>query len=952
MTPEPPEHHRKRESRREAARRLAERRERALRGERGQASASDEDALEAARSGGSLGDEGLTDEGLAEGAAHTHHFSHGQDASGRRRRRVPRWLKIVLLSALVVFVALGAFALIKLDQLSRGLPDIGNVNAVSSFETTRIFDSKRRQIVSLASEGNRVVIPESKIPKVMRNAVVAVEDKRFYSHPAVDIWGIVRAVWTDFVRHSVVQGGSTITQQYVKIAYFSQQRTLTRKIREVLLAYRLEKKYSKDQILDKYLNTIYFGEGAYGLEAASETFFGVHAQSLSLPQAALLAGVIRSPAHYNPFNHPQSARERRALVLSLMADQGYITKEEAAAAATSPLPKAKKVMLRSGIAPHFIDYVTQRLVALVGEHAAYTGGLKVYTTLDLDLQKAAVKAIADALPDKKDPSASLVALDPKTGNVLAMVGGRDYATQQYNVATQGHRQAGSSFKTFVLAAAVSSGISPDQYFNSDSPQSFDITGGPVWKVSNYEGSGNGYIPLTDATAHSVNCAYANLMMDVGPKKVVATAKAMGITTPLNADPAIALGGLREGVNTMEMASAYGALADQGTAVTPHAIAKIVQADGTAVPLSRPKKRKALDPGVAYLVTKTLQGVIAFGTGVNADIGRPEAGKTGTTQNYADAWFVGYVPQMSTAVWVGYPEAKVPMRDVHGIKVTGGSFPAKIWAAFMRRALDGKPAPDFKEPAGAIVTRKIDPITGYLASPFCPTVVDAEYVKGLAPTEVCPVHTNMVMPKLVGLTQTAALALLKPLGIEASVTVVGSSAPKGQVVGQSPAAGSKAKRGLVAKIDVSDGKGAPSATTTTVGPPVTVPSVVGLSLAEAKTQLSAAGFHYTVTYQSSTKPSGTVLSTDPTGGSRAPKGSTIKVFASGAQQVVSVPDVAGMTAGAAQAALSAAGFSPVAQDANATESQGKKHGTVVRQSPAAGSLAPKGSTVVIYVAIKT
>jgi membrane peptidoglycan carboxypeptidase len=562
------------------------------------------------------------------------------------------------------------------------------------------------------------------------------------------------------------------------------------------------------------------------------------------------------------------------------------------------------------------------------------------------------EAIKAELDEPDDPSASLVALDPNSGAVMVMIGGREYKTQQYNMATQGHRQAGSAFKTFVLSAAVDSGVSPDQYFDSDSPASFEVTGAADWKVSNYEGSGDGYISLTDATERSVNVAYANVMMKVGVDRVIQTAKAMGITAPLNRDPAIALGGLREGVNTLEMASAYGTLATGGMRATPYTIERIIDAEGEVVPLKgtlkRPAKRRALLQAVAALVTDTLEGVIDSGTGTRADIGRPQAGKTGTAQNYVDAWFVGYVPQMSAAVWVGHPKSQVPMRDVHGMRVTGGSFPAKIWARFMEKAMEGMKELDFpKPPDGSIVYETIDPVTGYLASKYCPNTVEARYAKGKAPKTRCPVHEELLVPNVEGMTLEKAQDTLKDAGLESSATVVPSGSPKGQVVDQDPEGGAKAERGLVVKLKVSDGKGVttPGATSTAVS----VPGVTGLTLSAAEAALSKLGLKWSITYVKSSKPRDTVIGSDPPAGTTVKPGSTVLLMVSGAKSVSTVPNVIGLTQGAATSRLEGLGFDVVVETASRQESKGKPKGTVVRQSPSAGATAPQGSSVVIYIA---
>jgi penicillin-binding protein 1A len=619
-----------------------------------------------------------------------------------------------------------------------------------------------------------------------------------------------------------MHGGSTITQQYVKIAIVTDERTIKRKLMEAMLAYRLEKNYTKDQILELYLNTIYFGHGSYGVQTAAQKYFGKNVKDLDLAQCAMIAGVIKSPGRYSPFLDEDAARGRRATVLGQMAELGYATEADADAAAKSDfdLVELKKA---SGKAPYFVEYVKSLLSEEYGSEAVYHSGLRVKTTLDLTMQAAAEKAVANALDKDSDPSASLVAVDPKTGEILAMVGGRDFQTQQYNVAVQGHRQPGSAFKPFVLATALMNNISSESTY-SCGPASFPISGGQTWKVTGASGGRTGAMRLREATEDSVNSVYAAVILDVGAKKVAATAKDMGIATPITAVPAIALGGLKEGVTPLEMASAYGTLANGGINVPAHGILEVKDSSGKTLEVAIPEGTRAIPAAVAYLTTDILKGVISNGTGSRARIGRTAAGKTGTTQQYRDAWFCGYTPDLAASVWVGFADSQKAMLSIHGRKVTGGSFPAEIWAAFMKEALKDTPKSEFKQPAG-LVSTKICLESGQKAGEYCTKTGRGLFLTAHAPG-VCELHKTPIdppVPDLIGMTKEAALSALQKLGIEYKVKEkVYDDVAAGIVAEQTPQAGSETTAKTVVTVVVSKGTAAdkapvPSFTFTPVAP---------------------------------------------------------------------------------------------------------------------------------------
>lgn len=577
-----------------------------------------------------------------------------------------------------------------------------------NIERTGITKTAQRSYI-LAADGtilarlyleNREDTSLANVPEHVQRAFIAIEDERFYDHRGVDYHGIARALLNNIKQHKIVEGGSTITQQYVKNSLGFRDRTFSRKIKEAVLASRLENEYTKKQILEAYLNTIYFGHGAYGIQAASEVFFGKNARNLTLSEGALLAAVTKAPLNFSPYYHQDKAFKRQAVVLDRMANLGLITRVGAEEAKKNH-PRLTPLKTEKVIAPYFVEHVKKLLIKEYGVEKVFKGGLRVHTTLNLRAQRIAEGAIARKLYLKKDPQAALVSIDPKTGHIIAMVGGRDFNNVKYNLATQGKRQPGSSFKIFVLVTALKQGISPDDTFNSSSPQALRISSSglvPPWIVHNCEGHGYGMMPLREATVKSVNAVYANLTMRVGPKEVAKTAKMMGIRTPIRPFPAIGIGGLTIGVSPIEMASAFGTLANGGVHVEPTPIVKIVEPSGKIIMQTRPRTTVAMNKEIAYQAVDIMKGVILRGTATRANIGRPAAGKTGTNGQYRDAWFVGFTPNLATSVWMGYPEAQISMYSVHGSRGFGGIIPASIWNIYMGAMHKGIPVADFPIPA--------------------------------------------------------------------------------------------------------------------------------------------------------------------------------------------------------------------------------------------------------------
>ncbi len=578
------------------------------------------------------------------------------------------------------------------SSIASELPQLEPGNERRAERLGYIYASDGKTVLAvLRGSESRILVESEQIAPVMKQAIVAVEDRRFWEHRGVDIQGMARAVWADLRSQDVVQGGSTITQQFVKNQYTKQERTVSRKLKEAALAWQLEQRWSKDKILTAYLNTIYFGNGAYGIEMASRVYFDKHARELTLPEAALLAGLPASPGAYDPASSPEAAKSRRTTVLRLMLEQGLITPSDYREADESPLPTADEIGLpgSKGRVGYFAEYVKQQLVPYYGSGQVFGGGLKIYTSIDLDLQRIARNSIDQWLKDPNGPTAALVAIDPRDGRVLAMVGGESFRKSQFNLAVQGQRQTGSAFKPFVLTSAVSQGISPQTVFTSE-PTVINL-GDKLWKVSNYEGSYLGRIDLQEAMIQSDNSVYAQLTAQVGPRAVANTAHKLGVTRPLEDYFAIGLG--VEAVSPLEMARAFASLANGGRRVdgsvlgnTPRAVLRVE--DENSADVNDPVERPAVDENDAAIVNSILQRVVSEGTGQRAALDdRPVAGKTGTTENYGDAWFVGYTPQLAVAVWVGYPNRLIPMEtEFKGDPVAGGTFPALIWRSFAKRAL--------------------------------------------------------------------------------------------------------------------------------------------------------------------------------------------------------------------------------------------------------------------------
>ncbi len=564
--------------------------------------------------------------------------------------------------------------------------------------SSQIYDINGNLIKTIHAVENRVPVPISKIPINLQDAFIANEDARFYEHGAIDPIGIMRALWANISHHEITEGGSTITQQLAKNAYLTQDRTFKRKIQEIFLAIQLEHRYTKQEILCMYLNQIYFGQGAYGVEAAAQTYFGKDVSQLDLSECAMLAGIPRSPNYYSPFNNLEAAKKRKTVVLEQMLKHGYITQEQFEQADNEPLHLRSRKKKTDNSASYFISYVVQKLIDKFGADKVYKEGLKIYTTLNMNMQHDAEESIK-ALPNMyrnshglMQPQVALVTLDPHNGYILAMIGGR--GTDEFNRATMAVRQPGSSFKPFVFATAFESGMSPNTTVD-DSPIKIGS-----WQPQNDDRRFRGLVSIRQIATYSINVPTIKLAQAIGIDKVISTAQQLGISTLVLSGPsndrnlATALGGLTRGVTPLEMAAAYSAFDNRGIYIKPTAIIRVVDRNGRTIYENKPEEHQAISENSANLVTSILQDVILHGTGTRANINRPAAGKTGTTDDSENAWFIGYTPNYVTAVWVGCDENR-PMPGMYG-----GTTPAKIWHNFMLKVLNGKPAANFSGEAVA------------------------------------------------------------------------------------------------------------------------------------------------------------------------------------------------------------------------------------------------------------
>jgi penicillin-binding protein 1A len=764
------------------------------------------------------------------------------NGNGNARRRIRR-LRLLAVIAVLGVLGLTAFVFGLVTAIKQEIPKLDPAYQQRLAKNSYFYTGDGKRVLAvLRGDESRVIVKSNEIAPVMKLAIVAIEDRRFYENKGVDLHAILRALWADITRKSFVEGGSTITQQFIKNAYVHSAPSISRKLKEAALAWQLTQRWSKDRILTAYLNTIYFGNGAYGVQQAAVTYFHHGAKTLTLPEAALLAGIPQNPSLYDPVSNPKAAARRRGMVLREMYQQGDITMAERHRAASAALPPPDEVHLpgTQGPAQYFVNYVKQQLVDRCGSSQVFGGGLRVRTTIDLQLQKIARQAINKWLVAPEGPAAALVAIDARSGRVLAMIGGNNFRKNQFNLAVQGERQPGSSFKPFVLASALDDGISPATEFESK-PVAIPYDN-RVWVVHNYEGAYQGRIDLSTATADSDNSVFAQLTALVGPRKVAHTAHQLGVTSPLRSYFSIGLGG--EAVNPLEMARAFSAFANggyriDGSITGDHARA-VTGVDGGSKGCNGDNSvvlHRVLSPRVAAIMNSLLQGVVTSGTGVRAALpdGRPVAGKTGTTENYGDAWFVGYTPQLVAAVWVGYPDRLRPMlTEFHGHPVAGGTFPALIWKSFMERALPYlhddpqpfAPAPDTYGSQQLVVQRegllRLD--NGHCRSPKM-----VVYLPGSTPPQQADCKPNEVeVPDVVGdkLREARARLAAQPLTTKIVYKPAAPRERPGVVLRQYP------RKGTLSSYDK---------VTLVLAKPLhgIVPKVVGLRLPSARARIQDA-----------------------------------------------------------------------------------------------------------------
>jgi penicillin-binding protein 1A len=731
-------------------------------------------------------------------------------------------------------------------------------------ETTKVFAADGSLITTLHAEQDREQVRLSEMAPSLKAAVLAIEDSRFFAHKGVDLRALARALRRHAPAGQVKEGGSTITQQYVKNVLLDPKRTVHRKLREAVLAFQIERTHTKESILEGYLNRIYFGNGAYGVQAAAQLYFGKPASALTLAEGALLAGLIQAPENYDPFTAPDAARARRHVVLARMRELHAAADADVAAADAAPVG----VLTKPADARYPAGYFVERVKRFVLDDARFGAtpaerrrllfeeGLRIRTTVDLGVQQAAEDAVRGVLPNPAtDPSGAVVVLDPRTGFVRALVGGRDFFGREpeakFDLATQGMRQTGSSFKPFVLAEALNQGVSPDNVYEAPTSLTVPMPDGQApWVVNNYEGEGGPPVSLVDATVHSINTVYAQLIQQVGPQKAIDMAHTLGITGPLRPYPSAVLGSNE--ITVLDMASAYSTFAADGMHADPVFVTEITRADGSVLYRRPSTLHRAIPAQIARGVTAILTQVVQRGTGVGAQLGpRPVAGKTGTANEWRDAWFVGYTPDLVAAVWVGFPErlrSMVPPATL--IRVTGGSWPAEIWHRLMERALGDSPMSSFPAP---------DPPTPGPAAALA------------APPPAAP--ATVPLPDVRGQYETQARHVLEAAGFTVQIERRPSrERAAGMVADQTPASGTPVMPGSTVVIGVSSGPPRP----------VVILNTVGMTVDMAARVLQASGLAVEIVVDDppdgGKAAPGRVWKQTPDGGALVDEGQTVRIWA--------------------------------------------------------------------------
>ncbi len=686
-----------------------------------------------------------------------------------RAEGAPRFGTLVrvglFVATITIFFGLG-MGVGLLKYFSAGLPSIAKMELDPPNLVTRIFARDSTLLAELYTE-RRVPVSLDRIPQSLKDALLSVEDRKFYTHWGIDVWGVIRAFYINQLTHSIQQGGSTITQQLARELFLNRERTYSRKIREAILSWEIERAYTKDEILERYFNQIYFGSGAWGIQEAARTYFGKDVSQIDLAESAVLAGLPNAPSRNSPLNNIDAARERRNWVLDCMVETGCLGRAQADSVKALPI-NLSGGRSREWVAPYFVDYVRQLLLQDYAEEDLYRLGLQVYTGLDVRMQKAAEKALEEhiqyieagnirpfnhptrakilekgGIKDNEQPNmdyleGAMLALNPPDGDILVMIGGRSYWESKFNRSVQALRQPGSAFKPFVYTAAIDNGIPACQVVE-DSPISIPQADGTIWRPSNYEGEFLGPITLRTALMKSVNLVAIKTLMTVGAETVAAYARRMGITSKIPPVESMAVGSAD--VYPIELVSAYTTYPNLGVRVGPRAIREIRDSRGNLVRSFQPDREEALSPQTAYIVLSMMRDVVDHGTGYGArqaGFTVPAGGKTGTTNNYTDAWFVGYTPDLVCGVWVGFDR---PQRIMN--TGTGSLLALPIWTEFMKAAYETMTPRDFDSPSDGLTTRLICKASGMLATRFCPpqSVYTEIFKVGTEPgeNEECFVH---------------------------------------------------------------------------------------------------------------------------------------------------------------------------------------------------------------------
>ncbi len=674
----------------------------------------------------------------------------------RGLRRGERLFLNTFLIVLVVIIGMGAAAL---KWFSRDLPSMAKLEMIEPALKTRILAADSTVIKEYFQQ-NRILLSVDEIPPDVQRSFLAVEDRRFYKHFGIDLIRIFSAAWKDIKHRRIKEGASTITQQLSTDLFLTKEQTFSRKIKEALLAFRIERTYSKDEILEMYLNQIYFGGGAYGIEASARKFFGKPVSELELHQVAMLAGLQKHPAGYNPFRHADRALKRRNIVLGMMRDFGVITPVQTDSLRAMPLDVVHEMHIRNNFASYFTEHIRRYLSAKYGSDAVYKDGLTVYTTLDPHLQRAAEDSMETFLRELEMNQAikgkytrqeyldsletgaevkpaylqsAVIAMDPRNGHIKVMVGGRNFDESEWNNALQAQRQPGSCFKVFIYVAAIENGFSPSDII-LDTPLVVEMPNGEVYKPRNFSNKFHGAISLRYALNKSINIPAIKQLQKVGGPSVVSVAKRMGIKSPLMPYLSLALGSFE--VNLLEMTNAFGVLAAGGIRAEPIAILKIEDRNGNVLETFREHREVVLSPEIAYIATDMLRSALEEGTGKSArylGLRVTAAGKTGTTDDYGDGWFIGFTSELAVGVWTGF-RYKVPM----GHNRTGARVALPLWVDVMRAAYPSGTGPEFERPAG-ITEAIICEESGLLATPYCTNLRREIFIDGMEPNRQCDIH---------------------------------------------------------------------------------------------------------------------------------------------------------------------------------------------------------------------